>query len=75
MALWRIDIFANEDDERPYRSGYVHADNEVDASEKVVKAMGDDARGYAEQVRSYSVPTIPTDRVLWDLFDDGDSST
>ncbi len=66
MALWRVDVFADRNGDIPIRSGYTLADSMEQAIEVAIRAMNDDPRADVLRVTAQSVPTFPTDKVLWE---------
>jgi hypothetical protein len=66
MALWRVDVYADQNGTVPIHSGYTVADTMEQAADVATRAMKDHPRADLIKVTARSVPSIPTDKVLWE---------
>jgi hypothetical protein len=64
MSLWKIEVYAEEQDTTPFRVGYLSADTEYAAVEAAIDAMGEAERSDVNVV-ARMVSSLPPDVILW----------
>ena len=65
MALWRVELFANQEMNAPTKVGHIHAANEGEASHAVVAQMG--ASHHADLILTVlpAGADLPEGEIVW----------